>query len=66
MSRNRKRFPSDFAFDLTKRECANLMLQSATSSSGYGGRRKLPFVFTDRSSTPSGRLWNHRLSRSRA
>jgi len=44
--RNRDRFPADFAFQLTRQEVANLMSQTATSSS-YGGRRKLPRVFTE-------------------
>jgi hypothetical protein len=44
--RNRDRFPSDFAFQLTRQEVANLMSQIAISSS-YGGRRKLPWVFTE-------------------
>ena len=34
-------------FHLTKDEFTNLMLQFATSSSGYGGRRKLPYAFTE-------------------
>ena len=43
--RNRKRFPSDFLFELTARESANLKLHFATSS--WGGRRKPPFAFTE-------------------
>ena len=43
--RNRHRFPSDFAFQLTKKEFENLRSQIATSS--YGGRRYQPFVFTE-------------------
>jgi hypothetical protein len=45
--RNRKKFPPDFVFELTREEFDNLMLHSATSSSGYGGRRKLPLAFTE-------------------
>lgn len=45
VSRNRKRFPEDFMFQLTKEEYYNLRSQIATSS--YGGRRYLPFVFTE-------------------
>lgn len=45
--RNRKKFPTDFVFELTRKEFDNLMLHSATSSSGYGGRRKLPLAFTE-------------------
>jgi hypothetical protein len=47
VSRNLDRFPEDFMFQLTQDEFKNLMLQIATSSSGYGGRRKLPYVFTE-------------------
>jgi hypothetical protein len=34
-------------FQLTTDEFADLMLQNATSSSGYGGRRKRPYAFTE-------------------
>jgi hypothetical protein len=47
VKRNQERFPKDFVFRLTKHEYENLMLQIATSSSGYGGRRKLPYAFTE-------------------
>jgi len=43
--RNRERFPEDFAFLLTKQEAANLKYQFGTSS--WGGRRKLPYAFTE-------------------
>jgi phage regulator Rha-like protein len=45
--RNQKRFPDDFAFQLTASEYQFLMLQNATSNKGRGGRRKLPLVFTE-------------------
>lgn len=45
VKRNIKRFPDMFRFQLTKEEFANLKSQSATSS--WGGRRKLPYVFTE-------------------
>jgi hypothetical protein len=45
LRRNRRRFPEDFAFQLTAEEFANLRSQIATSS--YGGRRYLPWVFTE-------------------
>ncbi len=45
--RNHERFPSDFMFQLTDFETANLRSQIATSSSDYGGRRYLPLVFTE-------------------
>ena len=47
VERNRDRFPSDFAFPLDPKEFTNLRSQIATSSSGYGGRRYRPRVFTE-------------------
>jgi len=46
LRRNRPRFPDDFAFQLTVQEFTNLKSQIATSSS-HGGKRKLPWVFTE-------------------
>ena len=45
--RNKDKFPKDFMFQLTKDEFSNLKSQIATSSSGWGGRRKMPLVFTE-------------------
>ena len=45
--RNSSRFPSDFAFQLTQQEFADLISQIAISKKGRGGRRKLPWVFTE-------------------
>jgi hypothetical protein len=45
--RNIDRFPADFMFKLTSQEFVNLKSQFATSSSGWGGKRKLPFAFTE-------------------
>jgi hypothetical protein len=45
--RNNGRFPSDFAFQLTQQEFADLISQFAISKKGRGGRRKLPWVFTE-------------------
>lgn len=52
VKRNPSRFPERYCFQLTKEEYENLKSQSVTSSSvekvsGYGGRRKLPFVFCE-------------------
>jgi hypothetical protein len=47
VSRNRKRFPDDFMFRLTKTEAEALRLQFATSKKGRGGRRSLPYAFTE-------------------
>jgi hypothetical protein len=45
--RNSGRFPEDFIFQVAQEEFDNLRLQFATSSSGYGGRRYLPYAFTE-------------------
>ncbi len=45
VSRNTIRFPIDFMFQLTAEEWENLKSQFVISS-GHGGRRKLPNVFT--------------------
>lgn len=47
VKRNQARFPEGFRFQLTPDEFANLISQSAISSSGHGGRRKLPWAFTE-------------------
>ncbi len=48
IKRNIERFPEDFMFQLTVEEFENLKSQFVTSSLGnYGGRRKLPYVFTE-------------------
>ena len=47
VSRNRRRFPDDFMFELTAAEAANLRSQIATSRSGHGGRRFRPRAFTE-------------------
>jgi hypothetical protein len=47
VNRNRLRFPKDFAFRLTLQEFTNLKSQIVISSSDYGGRRYLPWVFTE-------------------
>lgn len=47
VKRNITRFPKAFMFQLTGNEYKNLMSQFAISSAGHGGRRKLPYVFTE-------------------
>ena len=47
VKRNADRFPDDFAFQLTPQEAANLRSQIVISSSAHGGRRYLPYVFTE-------------------
>ena len=47
LSRNKDRFPEDFAFQLTQHEFTALISQIAISKTGRGGRRKRPWVFTE-------------------
>jgi hypothetical protein len=47
VSRNIDRFPEDFAFQFTRREFSGLMSQIVISNVGRGGRRKLPWAFTE-------------------
>ena len=50
VKRNIERFPEEFCFQLTEKEFQNLRCQFVTSSfekQNYGGRRYLPYVFTE-------------------
>ena len=47
LKRNLKRFPDDFAFQLSSEELECMMSQTVTSKKSRGGRRKLPWVFTE-------------------
>lgn len=51
VKRNIARFPERFCFQITAEEYSNLKSQFVTSSLEYdnnhGGRRKLPYVFTE-------------------
>ncbi len=47
VKRNLSRFPDDFMFQLTESETYVLRSQYATSKKGRGGRRYLPYVFTE-------------------
>lgn len=44
--RNAARFPEDFRLQLDREKFGNLKSQSVTSSTGHGGRRTLPWAFT--------------------
>ena len=57
VKRNAGRFPSDFAFQLDSKEFANLISQTVISSS-YGGRRTLPWVFTEHGALMLGNVLN--------
>jgi ORF6N domain-containing protein len=45
--RNAARFPLDFMFQLAPEELDRLRSQSVTSNAGRGGRRYLPYAFTE-------------------
>jgi hypothetical protein len=47
VQRNINRFPSDFMFQLTEEEYDSLRSQIGISKKGKGGRRYMPFVFTE-------------------
>jgi hypothetical protein len=51
VKRNIRRFPPDFMFQLTKDEFVslknNLIFQNGISKTGRGGRRFMPFAFTE-------------------
>jgi hypothetical protein len=47
VSRNRERFPIDFVFQLASSEWEDLRFQFGTSRNNHGGRRYLPFAFTE-------------------
>ena len=47
VKRNRRRFPEDFMFRLTHEEAEALTSQFAMSKKGRGGRRTLPYAFTE-------------------
>ncbi len=71
--RNRKRFPRDFAFQLTKDEVAHLRSQIVTgsqkpailrsqiaTSSSHGGRRYRPYAFTEHGALQAANILNSR------
>jgi len=47
VSRNQKRFPKDFMFQLSEEEYELLRSQIVISKKGRGGRRYLPYAFTE-------------------
>ena len=47
VKRNKTRFPNHYMFQLSQEEFADLRSQFATSNRGHGGRRFMPYVFTE-------------------
>ena len=47
VKRNADRFPAEFMFQLTEEESTSLRSQFVISKNGRGGRRYMPFAFTE-------------------
>ena len=58
IKRNRERFPEDFMFRLTVAEFAALTSQFAISKKGRGGRRTLPYAFTEHGAIMAANVLN--------
>jgi len=58
VKRNQERFDADFMFQLTAEEWTSLRSQTVTSKSGAGGRRYLPYVFTEHGAYMAGNVLN--------
>ena len=58
VKRNRGRFPDDFLFQLTPAERDALTSQTAMSKTGRGGRRTLPFAFTEHGALMAANILN--------
>ena len=56
--RNLDRFPGDFMFQLTDQEFDALRSQFATSNVGRGGRRYLPYAFTEQETIMAATILN--------
>lgn len=58
IKRNRNRFPTDFMFQLTRVEFDFLKSQIAMSKTGRGGRRTLPYAFTEHGALQAANILN--------
>ena len=58
VKRNADRFPADFRFQLTAEEFARLTSQFAISKPGRGGRRTLPWAFTEHGALMAATILN--------
>jgi hypothetical protein len=58
VKRNIERFPQDFMLRLSAAEYAVLTSQIATSKPGHGGRRKLPWAFTEHGAIQAANVLN--------
>ena len=58
IKRNRERFPNDFMFQLAAGEAESLTSQIAMSKPGRGGRRTLPYAFTENGAIMAANVLN--------
>ncbi len=58
VKRNGERFPQDFVFRLSAAEHTALISQIATSKTGRGGRRKLPWAFSEHGAIQAANVLN--------
>ena len=58
IKRNKNRFPADFIFKLTHIEFDSLTSQFAMSKPGRGGRRTLPYAFTEHGALQAANILN--------
>jgi len=62
VKRNKARFPEDFVFQLTAEEDSALTSQIARSNPGRGGRRTLPYAFTEHGAIMAAMVLNSPLA----
>ncbi|HLA68387.1 MAG TPA: ORF6N domain-containing protein [Bacteroidota bacterium] len=58
VKRNQSRFPTDFLFLLTKNQYDGLTSQIAISNKSRGGRRTLPYAFTEHGAVMAANILN--------
>lgn len=58
MKRNAERFPDDFVFQLKREELGALRFQIGTSKTGRGGRRYLPYAYTEHGAIMAANVLN--------
>ncbi len=58
VARNSDRFPEDFMFRLNRKEWETLRFHFGTSNKGRGGRRYLPYAFTEHGAVMAASILN--------
>ena len=62
VKRNANRFPTDFVMRLTSNEWKSLRSQSVTSKQARGGRRYMPYAFTEHGAVMAANVLNSQLA----